>query len=399
MSFELEDEVKPTCAIAEYDPIAAALATLSEKYGKVVFDVSTKVGLESAKTARAELRGYRTNLEATRKAIKNPALERCRLIDAEAKDITTKLEALEKPIAAQIEAEETRKEAEKQAKLQAEIARVTALRERISAFTLLVDTIDPTAEACQAALVRMKAIPIDATFEELQPDAQQAKDAAMFRLQNLFAQYTANEAEAERIKAERAELEELRKAEQVRREEEQKRIDMEVETQRARVKAERERMEQEIANQRQQQEVEAARVREAQQAEQRRLDEQAAALRKQQNEAAEVERQRLYENEVNEEHQRQQAAIAEIELRHKANEADERLRKAAPLLLDALDNLINVYIGAVYDTEQDARKDSPPALMKAWKASAIAKGKNYFAEDGTLMNADGTRSIFDDVDQ
>ncbi|MFA7290911.1 MAG: hypothetical protein WC023_01560 [Rhodocyclaceae bacterium] len=28
-----------------------------------------------------------------------------------------------------------------------------------------------------------------------------------------------------------------------------------------------------------------------------------------------------------------------------------------------------------------------------------ATGKCYYAPDGTLMNADGTRSIFDDVDQ
>jgi hypothetical protein len=27
------------------------------------------------------------------------------------------------------------------------------------------------------------------------------------------------------------------------------------------------------------------------------------------------------------------------------------------------------------------------------------RGLNYYAPDGTFMNADGTRSIFDDVDQ
>lgn len=391
--------VKPVCAIAEYDPIVAALATLSEKYGKVVFDVSTKVGLKSAESARAELRGYRTNLESTRKAIKNPALERCRLIDAEAKDITEKLTALEKPIAAQIEAEEARKEAEKQAKLQVEIQRVTKLRERIAAFTQLVDTIEPKADACQAEIVRMKAILIDDTFEELQPDAQQAKDAAMFRLQNLFAQYTASEAEAEQIRIDRAKLAQLEAESAARRAED----DRKAAEERARLAAEQEErlfqerqealrvveatcqeqvkkdreIEAQQAEQRRQQDEQARQVREAQQTEQKRLDAIAAELRQKQEDAAEAERQRL-------------AAV---------NAADDQVHKAAPLLLEALDNLISVYIRAVYDSEEDARKDSPPALVKAWKASAIAKGKNYFSEDGTLMNADGTRSIFDDVDQ
>ena len=178
--FEVVEEQNTGYTVTEYNETAAALAALSEKYGKAVFDVTVKKGMEEAKQARSELRGYRTNLETMRKSIKAPALDRCRLIDQEAKDITSKLEALEKPIAAQIEAEESRKEAEKQAKLQAEIERVTALRDRIAAFTQLVDTIEPASEACQAAIVRMKAIQIDDTFEELKPDAQQAKDAALF---------------------------------------------------------------------------------------------------------------------------------------------------------------------------------------------------------------------------
>ena len=372
----MEEVQNPVCAIAEYDPIAAALATLSEKYGKVVFDVNTKVGLESAKSARAELRGYRTNLEATRKNIKNPALERCRLIDAEAKDITAKLEALEKPIAAQIEAEESRKEAEKQAKLQAEIERVTALRSRISAFTALVDTIEPTSDACQEAIVRMKAIPIDDTFEELQPDAQQAKDAALFRLQNLFAQYTASEAEAERIKDERLELEKLREADRLRREEDDRKAAAERQRlaaeQEAQLAEDRRKATQLAEAERLQREAVARKIRQEQQAEQHRLDAQAAELRRQQEEVAKVERERL-------------ATL---------NVAEERVRAAAPLLLTAIEDAMQWFSAL-----KDWTGVGDPNVKMYSKAIAIAKGKNYFAEDGTLMNADGTRSIFDDVDQ
>lgn len=53
--------------------------------------------------------------------------------------------------------------------------------------------------------------------------------------------------------------------------------------------------------------------------------------------------------------------------------------------------------------------DKAKELLKGWAHLSIlneaiaevrkAKGQCYFAPDGTLMNADGTRSIFDDVDQ
>ena len=370
----MEELQKPVCAIAEYDPIAAALATLSEKYGKAVFDVSTKVGLESAKAARAELRGYRTNLEATRKNIKNPALERCRLIDAEAKDITGKLEALEKPIAAQIEAEETRKEQEKQTKLQAEIARVTALRSRISAFTELVDTIEPKADACQKAIVRMKAIPIDDTFEELQPDAQQAKDAALFRLQNLFAQHTASEDEAEQVRIDRAKLVQLEAESVARRAEDDRKAAEErarlASEQEAKLVEERRRIAQVAQAEREAAERKARETHATQQAEQRRLDVIAAELRHKQEIAAEEER------------KRQQMAAFTAAMHKDIEDA-----------LEAIDAAL--FSGDTF--MQYAERMKLREYLGRW--DRWDKEHNYFAADGTLLNANGTRSIFDDVDQ
>ena len=313
---------QPNYTIVEYSETAAALAALTAKFSTVVFDVSTKKGLEEAKTARAELRGYRVNLETMRKNIKQPALDRCRLIDSEAKDISEQLTALEKPIAAQIEAEESRKETEKQAKLQAEIARVTALRSRISAFTELVDTIEPKADACQKAIVRMKAIPIDDTFEELQPDAQQAKDAALFRLQNLFAHHTASEDEAEQVRIDRAKLVQLEAESVARRAEDDRKAAEErarlASEQEAKLVEERRRIAQVAQAEREAAERKARETHAAQQAEQRRLDAIAAELRLQQEEVAKAERERI-------------AAL---------NAAEERVRDAAPLLLAALKELV-----------------------------------------------------------
>ena len=106
--------------IVEYSVTAAALADLSDIYHGVVYDVTTLKGMQDAKEGRAELRTYRTDLEKMRVAIKSPALERCRLIDAEAKDITAKLLALESPIDAQIKLEENKEKEAAMAKAIAE---------------------------------------------------------------------------------------------------------------------------------------------------------------------------------------------------------------------------------------------------------------------------------------
>lgn len=106
--------------IQEYSKTAAALADLHEIYAGVVYDVTTTKGMTEAKEGRKELRTLRTDLEKMRVAIKAPALERCRLIDAEAKDITAKLLALEEPIDAQIKAEENKEKEAAMAKAAAE---------------------------------------------------------------------------------------------------------------------------------------------------------------------------------------------------------------------------------------------------------------------------------------
>jgi len=386
-------EPEASCEVAEYNETAAALTMLAGKYATVVFDVSTKTGLEQAKAARAELRGYRVNLENLRKSIKAPALNHCRLIDEEAKSITGKLEALEKPIAAQIEAEEARKEAEKQAKLQVEIARVEALRARIKEISDLAETCSSLSTTSES-LIKAKSIEIGTNFEELQPDAQQAKDAAIYRLQNMQAQWVASEAEAEQIRVDRAKLAQLeaesaaRRAEDDRKAaEERARLANEQEARLAeerriadeaaaaelvRQAEERHRVDAQLAEERHQQVEQARLVREAQQAEQKRLDAIAADLRQKEEAAAYAERQCL-------------AAV---------NAADELVRKAAPLLLEALEDAMQWF-----SKLKDWSGVGDPNVKMYSKAIALAKGKNYFAEDGTLMNADGTRSVFDDVDQ
>ena len=125
---------RPATAIAEYSPTAAALADLRARYQNVVWDVTTTKGDKEARAARRELVTLRTTLEAKRKELKAPALERTRLIDAEAKSIEAQIRALEDPIDALISAEEQRRERERQVRIAAEQERVAGIQRRIERF-------------------------------------------------------------------------------------------------------------------------------------------------------------------------------------------------------------------------------------------------------------------------
>ncbi len=121
--------------IAEYSQTEAALQTLRQQYKNTIFKVETLQGLQLAKVARREIRTYRTSLEAMRKEIKAPALDRCRLIDSEAKRIQEALLSLEAPIDEQIKTEERRKEEERRAKEEADRERIAKIELRISRFS------------------------------------------------------------------------------------------------------------------------------------------------------------------------------------------------------------------------------------------------------------------------
>jgi len=112
--------------IQEYSPTVAALAILGQKYKGMTYDVTTPAGMSEAKMARNDIRSYRTALEEKRVEIKEPALAKCKLIDTEANRIKQALWELEDPIVAQIQKEESRKEAEKQAAIKAEQDRIEA---------------------------------------------------------------------------------------------------------------------------------------------------------------------------------------------------------------------------------------------------------------------------------
>lgn len=202
-----------TTEIQEYSQTEAALIELRTRYANATYDVETADGMKAAKEARAEVRGYRTALENKRKEIKQPALDRCRLIDDEAKRITAELVALEDPIDRQIKTREARIEAEKQAKIEAEQKRVQAAQERIAEIRGAVAAVNsmgaPSSAKVAEFISDVEALSTDG-MDEFEPHAKDAKTATLAILRDLHKAAVDREAEAERVKQERAELDKLR---------------------------------------------------------------------------------------------------------------------------------------------------------------------------------------------
>lgn len=333
-----------TTAIAEYSATEAGLADLRARLKDVAYDVTTTRGMQAAVKDRAEVRTLRTGLEKLRKEIKAPALERCRLIDDEAKRITVELLKLETPIDEQIKAEEARKEAEKAARAKDEADRINAIHDRLQGiregYTDVLN-ICKTADAMQREIEYIEAREITPElFEEFTDRAIALKSETLQKMRELHAaavereaaaerEKAEREAEAARLAAERAELERLR-AEQAERDRiERERIAAEQRAAKAaqdeadaKAKAERDRLAKEAADARAEQDRIAA---EGRAAERKRLD----------DERAEFERQRAAEQAA-----AKAKADAEAEARRVAFIAEQnrraRLEGAAQQMLDAL---------------------------------------------------------------
>lgn len=315
--------------VAEYTETARALAELRQKFGGLVVDVSTPKGLKEARAATFELRTLRTTLEKKRAELKAPILARGKLLDDEARRITAEIRAMEEPIDVQIKAEESRIEAERLAKLEAERLRAEAIQRKIQAIRdVPASLVGKPSVIIAGQLEKLRATVLDE--DELGADYVTATDAltaAIARVSELLAAQQAHEAEQKRIEQERAELARMRaenarlqreaeeRAEADRREQdrlaqvERDRVAAEERSQREAEQAERDRLaaiergkameaaaaeRDRLAAERAEQEAAMQAERERQAAEQRKLDEQAAQLKREQQAAkAGAERVRL----------------------------------------------------------------------------------------------------------
>lgn len=325
----INEIIQPSTAIAEYNATAAALDELRSRLYGVAYDVSTGKGMDVAKRDRAEVRDLRVALEKKRVELKAPALERSRLIDAEAKRITADLLELETPIDEQIKAEEQRKEREKQDRINAEFGRVQAIQEAIAAISMQSMASHLPSVAIAARIELMKSEELSpAVFQEMIEQAKAAQRAAIDKLELTHKAKQHEEAEAAKLAAERAELEHLRAQAA-----EQKRKD-----------------EAAAAEARKAEDARLAAERAAAAAEQKRLDSESAAARAEADRiAAEARREAQAKHEAAMAEQRESIAAAqqaEADKRSKAEAkrlkseaAEQKMRDAAPVMLAALREL------------------------------------------------------------
>lgn len=314
------------CAVVEYSPTQAGLATLRARLQDVAYDLSTPKGMAVAVKDRAEVRTLRTGLEKMRVEIKAPALERCRLIDAEAKRITAELVALERPIDEQIKVAEDAKAAEKARKEQAERERIAAHQAAIEEIHMAAhEGVGKSSEAIRALILRIEGVETATNFEELRPIAERAKSSTLDKLEALLVAAIKQELEAQLLADRLAELERLRTETEAREKAERERIAAEHKAEAARLAAERaelDRQQAAVRAEQQRQETAALAARQA-------ADAQAAAER------AEADRQAKAVRDAEELRQREERAKQQAELdaratalRAQQDEADRVARDA-----------------------------------------------------------------------
>lgn len=230
----MSSETATNCTIAEYSSVEVALSDLAVRYRDVLYPVTTPLGMIEAKKARMEIRNYRTGLEKKRVEIKGPALERCRMIDTEAKRITTALSALEDPIDQQIKKEETRKE-------EAALAVQRAEADRLAAEERAKKDAEETRMAEERAELDRRQAEIDKAERESREkiEAEQRAETERRRKADEEARATIEAAERES----RRKIEERERAARLKMEEDERAARKEREAKEAALKAEREKLE------------------------------------------------------------------------------------------------------------------------------------------------------------
>ena len=377
MNAQIKDIPTVVTEIAEYSQTAAALSDLRHRFLGVAFNVATTKGMDEAKKARQEVKGYRTALENKRKEIKAPALERCRLIDDEAKTITAALLEIEEPIDQQIKAEEARKEAEKAAKAEAERQRVAAIRTQIDTIkNHAAFAVGKSADAILKILSGVEGFEIGEDFQEFKPEAEQAKAETLDKIKALHEAQVQHEDEQARIAAERAELTRLRAEAEAREREaaaaraEQERKDREARAEQERKDREaREAVEREqaakLAAERAAHEAELRKQREAQEAELKAQREAQAKADAEARAAREAEEKRLAD---------ERAEIARQQAEAKAKADAEAAKKSA---IERLPLVINAAFPDIADFFKWFKATYPDAVA-GWQEDAVEEAAEAY---------------------
>jgi len=245
--------------------------------------ITNAAGREQVHSARMALKNARIEVQKFCEAVREDAVQFGRGVIAEQKRLIGLIEPEETRLEKLQNEWDAAREAEKEARIQAEMKRVADLQERVALLRGCPNlSASSGSELIADHISDLEKLPVDDSLQEYQQAGADAKAAGLARLRELHAAALAHEAEQARIKAEREELAKLRQAEQERQAAERARIAEEERVAKAARDAETARQNAELRRQREEQEAEAARVREANAAEERRLSEERAALAREQ---------------------------------------------------------------------------------------------------------------------
>lgn len=332
------ERAKVALGVAEYEKRFIELARKSVD----IVSITNADGYAQCHAARMVLKRERVDVEKLAKNASEDAFRFYKATIAEGKRLIEIIEPEEKRLEAIQNAWDDAIEAERQAKIQAEIKRTTAIALAIDNIrSLAISAVNKPTEEIYFVFLGLSDDPISAdSYQEFQSEAQRVKKETLSSLEEIHFNKCLQEIEQDRIKAERAELERLRAEQKAREAEEQKKRAAE----NARIDAERKAEEAKRKAERDAEEARIAAIRKAEQAErdaeERRLNEERFKL--------------SLEREAIETEKRVQARIAQ-----EAKEAEERKQR-----------------------EQEAKRleEEAAAKAKAERMAALKKAKVDSAE-------------------
>lgn len=241
--------------VLSFDETKAKLAELAAQSERIV-EITNPAGYQEAQRARVELKSTRVDIQKLGKAAREDATAYSKAVIEAEKELVAVIEPEESRLQALQDAWDSAREAERQAKIDAERERVDTIQKRIAAIRALPSVagrgssqIEETlsiaekdigddfqeftesAKAAQAEVIETLRGMIDA--------AKASEEAERVRIAEEHARAEAMRIESEKLAAERAELERLR-AEQAERERiERAARDAELAAERAKIEAER----------------------------------------------------------------------------------------------------------------------------------------------------------------
>jgi len=168
-------------------------------------------GREQVHSSRMVLKNLRVDIQNRGKEARDEATKFSRAVIAEEKRLIALIEPEEDRLQKLQDAWDDAREAEKQAKIAAELKRVADLQERVAELRGN-RMLSPTsgAELIADHIGDVEGIAVDESFEEFRERAEAAKTEGLAWLRELHAAAVAHEAEQARIVAEREELAKLR---------------------------------------------------------------------------------------------------------------------------------------------------------------------------------------------